>query len=215
MKACSRRGQLAIRLLALGIGASFLALFFSPACRADLLIFPQSVAAAPGSSGSFDVLISNNGGTFDVAGDTVELSLTGISGVSFTSASISTTTPYIYVNSATLNGGGPLSLDTFPNTHFTASDTEFAAPGFRTVSSGAMFGLAHVDYSVASNASVGSVGSLVIGPGTSLSDTTGAPIAFTGSNGTFSVLSPAVPEPTSVILLAGGALGMLYVFRRR
>ena len=44
-------------------------------------------------------------------------------------------------------GGGPLSFD-IPNTQFTASDSEFASPGFRTLNPGDMFGLAHVSYSV-------------------------------------------------------------------
>lgn len=211
--------QWAIRLLGVWIGTAVLGLACCEDCRAELLIAPENVVAAPGTSGFFDVLLSNTnpagGASFDVAGDTVELSVTGVSGVSFTSVSISTIVPYIYANSGTLNGGGPFSFDTFPNTQVHASDTEFAAPGSRTVLPGATFGLAHVGYSVASNAAIGSIGSLAIGPDTSLSDINGAAIGFSASNGSFSILSPAVPEPSSVLLLAGGAFGMLYVFRRR
>ena len=54
------------------------------------------------------------------------------------------------MTSGTTQGGGPLSLDTFPNTQFTASDAEFAAPGFRTVNPGEAFGLADVSYAVSS-----------------------------------------------------------------
>ena len=83
----SLRAALVVVAAALGSGAS---------CRADLVITAPNVAVAPGSSGSFDVLITSTGGTFNVASDTVELSLLGLSGVTFTGVSIDTVTPYIY-----------------------------------------------------------------------------------------------------------------------
>ena len=48
----------------LGVGAP---------CRADLVIKAPNLTVAPGSSGSFDVLITSTGGTFSVAGDDIEL----------------------------------------------------------------------------------------------------------------------------------------------
>ena len=57
------------------------------------MIEAPELTVAPGSSGSFDVLITSTGGTFNVASDIVELSLIGLSGVSFTGVSIDTVTP--------------------------------------------------------------------------------------------------------------------------
>src|SRR5262249_52342784 len=111
-------------------------------CRAAGLVMEvPNLTGPPGSSGSFDVLLVNTnpagGASYDVAADSIELAVLGPLGATFTGVSIDTTTaPYIYVTSGTTVGGGPFSLDTFPNTQFTASDSEFAAPGFRTVSPG-------------------------------------------------------------------------------
>jgi hypothetical protein len=201
------------------------ALGLATPCRADLLIFAPALSAQQGSTGTFDVLITNNnavgGASYDIAGDTVQLSLTGTSGVTFTFASIATVAdPYIYVSSGTLpiNGGGPLSSDVFPNTTFHATDTEFNPPGFRTINPGDTFGLVHVGYSIAGDAALG-LGNLVLGPDTGLADTNGGPITtFTNANGTLTVTpgAPSTPEPSALVLLASGAgLGLIGFARRR
>jgi hypothetical protein len=87
-------------------------------------------------SGSFDVLLVNTnpagGISYDIAADSFGLSLSGFLSIAFTDVSINTITPYIYVTSGTTEGGGLLSQDTFPNTQFTASDSEFATSGIVT-----------------------------------------------------------------------------------
>ena len=118
----------------------------SPAL-AGLLIEAPSLLATPGSSSSFDLLLVNTnpagGASYNVAADSFELSLLGPVAVTFTDVSINTIVPYIYVVSGTtVPGGLPLSLDTFPNTQFTASDAEFGPLGFQTVNPGDTFGLA-------------------------------------------------------------------------
>jgi hypothetical protein len=194
----------------------------TPCRAAGLVIEAPNLTAAPGSTGSFDVLLVNTnaiGGTsYDVAADSLELSLVGPLSVTFTGVSIDTVAaPYIYVTSATtVPGGLPLSLDPFPNTHFTASDSEVAAPGFRTVTPGETFGLAHVSYAV-SPPSPGGTDTIAFGsPATSLSDINGFAVPFTISNGSISVA--VVPEPATLTMDATAAivgLGVFWWCRRR
>jgi hypothetical protein len=204
-----QRGRLllaALLLAVLGPDAS---------CRAGLIIAAPNVSAAPGSSGSFDVLIMNSigsGASFDVFADTVGLSLSGPSGVTFTGVSIDTVAAsYIYVLSGTTLGV-PLSFDTFPNTQFDAFDSEFGPLGFRTISPGETFGLVNVAYTVDPNASAGA-GTLTITTDTSLSDPTGANIAFTPQDGVFIV--SAVPEPSAVALLTIGCAAVVACSARK
>ena len=152
------------------------------------------------------------GDSFHVAADSLGLSLSGPLSVTFTDVSISTVVPYIYVTSGTTQGGGPLSLDTFPNTQFTASDSEFAAQGFRIVNPGDVFGLAHVSYSVSSTTGSGTE-TLTIdaGPTTSLADENGNALPFTILNGSISV----VPEPWAMAQAATAAMIGLVCWWRR
>jgi hypothetical protein len=176
----------------------------APCRAAGLVIEAPNLTATPGSTGSFDLLLANTnpaGGTsYDVAADSFGLALAGPLSVTFTGVSINTVAaPYIYVTSGTTQGAGPLSTDAFPNTQFTGSDSEFAAPGFRTVNPGDVFGLAHVSYMVSPITASGR-DSIVISSGaaTSLSDINGLAIPFTISNGSITVA--VVPEPPSLVL---------------
>ncbi|MFO0960934.1 MAG: PEP-CTERM sorting domain-containing protein [Isosphaeraceae bacterium] len=178
--------------------------------RADLIIEAPTVVATPGQSGSFDLLIYSTGGSYQVAADTIQLSLTGPAGVSFTGVSIATTAPYLYTAPGVTNGGGPFSTDPFPNTNFLASDSEFGGAGYVQISPGTPRGIAHVTYAVNSAASLGNR-SLILGAGTSLSDINFATIPFTANNGAIRV----VPEPMSLALLSGGLLCTLGYVRRR
>ncbi len=190
-------------------------------CRAGLVLEAQNVSASPGMSGSFDVVILNTDPTttYNVAGDSVEIAPTGVSGVSFTAATIATTTPYLYLQSGTLGPpASPRSFSGFLNTTFIASDSEFGSLGYRAIAPGGSFGLAHVSYSVASSAvpSVGAISFLDLGAGTSLSDTSGGSIPFATRIGTFTI-SPAAatPEPSSVVLLVVGGSCLAMVGVRR
>jgi hypothetical protein len=181
----------------------------APCPAAGLVIQAPNLTAPVGSSGSFDVLLVNTnpagGASFNVAADSLQLSLVGPLSATFTGVSINTVAaPYIYVTSGTTQGGGPLSLDSFPNTKFTASDSEFASPGFRVVNPGASFGLAHVTYTISASSALGT-DTLAISSGaaTSLSDQNGAAIPFTIANGS---LAAVVPEPAAMTLGATAAL---------
>jgi hypothetical protein len=184
-------------------------------CRAAGLVMEvPNLTGPPGSSGSFDVLLVNTnpagGASYDVAADSIELAVLGPLGATFTGVSINTTTaPYIYVTSGTTVGGGPFSMDIFPNTQFTASDSEFAAPGFRTVSPGETFGLAHVTFAISPSSTGGTDTIMFVFPGTSLSDINGASIPFT---------TQLVPEPAALTEAATAALlglGSFWWRRRR
>ncbi len=139
------------------------------ACRgAGLLISVPNVTATPGSSGSFDVTITNTtGGTsYNIASDIVELSLTGPSGVNFTGVSIATADTYIYGGNSATNFGSTFSFSTFPGTGFETYDYLYSL-GAQTIAPGQTFGLVHVTYSVDPSAMPGT-GSLAFGPDTSL-----------------------------------------------
>ncbi len=177
-------------------------------CRAaGLVVEAPNVTAPAGSSGSFDLLLVNTnpagGASYNVAADSFELSLLGPVAVTFTDVSINTIVPYIYVVSGTtVPGGLPLSLDTFPNTQFTASDAEFGPLGFQTVNPGDTFGLAHVSFTVSPTATLGAdTIAIASGTATSLSDENGNAIPFAISNG-----SITVPEPCALAQSATAAM---------
>ena len=127
--------------------------------------------------------------------------------------------PNVYVTSGTTQGGSPFSFDSFPNTSFTVSDSEFGAPFYRSIAPGQTFGLVHVSYAVTAAASLGAR-TLTIDPNnSSLSDASPNPnlIPFTTSGGTFTVMTTSVPEPSTWLLTAFGALGSIALssIRRR
>ena len=150
----------------------------------------------------------------------VSVALGGVSGVTFTGATIDTASPYVFVTSGT-DANDPLSFDRFPNTSFTVSDGEFATPGYRAINPGDTYGIAHVSFSVAPDASSATGSVTIDASNSSLSDDNSPPglIAFTTRDGVFTVGSPAVatPEPaTLVAILSGGVCaGLRYLARRR
>jgi hypothetical protein len=190
----------------LGLGAT---------CQAGLVIEAPNISVAPGSSGSFDVLITSTAGSFGVASDTVDLSLTGLSGVSFTNVSIATVTPYIYGALSATTAGSTFTFSTFPGTQFETFDFILTL-GATTINSGDVFGLVNVQYSVASNATPGASGTLAFGPDSSLADAAGNNVVFTPQNGSITISSStAIPEPSGVILLAVGCATVLVGSARR
>jgi hypothetical protein len=208
IRGCDLRGLLTALVVvaaALGSGGS---------CRADLVITAPNVPVAPGSSGSFDVLITSTGGTFNVASDTVELSLLGLSGVTFTGVSIDTVTPYIYGALSATTAGSTFTFSTFPGTQFETFDF-ILSTGATTIGPGDSFGLVNVQYSVAADAVVGSSGALTFGPDTSLADATGLPVAFTAQNGSITIATSAIPEPSGVTLLTIGCAAIAWFSARK
>ena len=200
-----------------------LAMSLAPAvpCRAGLVIVaPTLTQVAPGSSGSFDVLLMDtdpSGSTgYNVSESNVELTLSGPPGFTFTDATINTGATYIYVQSTDAALGVPLSPNTFPNTDFIATDAEFASPFFRTVNPGDVFGLARVFYTVAPTTfGTATITIADLGVGTTLTDINGIVFPITAVNGSISTIS-TIPEPTTLIQGATALLiGLGAVWLRR
>jgi hypothetical protein len=175
-------------------------------CRATgLVIEAPTVIAAPGTSGSFDILLvdTDPAGTagYNVAGDSLQLVLSG-SAVQFTNATINTVSaPYIFTQSVDGNYGFPLFTNTLPATVLMTSDAgDIVAgyPGYTTVNPGETFGLANVSFTVSPTfTSRESITFVLTNGATSLSDPNGVAIPFTVLNG---LISPTtvIPEPSSL-----------------
>jgi hypothetical protein len=180
----------------------------APGQAAGLVISAPTLTAAPGSSGSFLVEITDTdpiGSTpFIIAADSFELTLTGAAGVTFTNAVIPATgpPPYIYADSSDIDQGIPLYIsptNPFPTTDFTAADTAnpLGSSPFTTVNPGDVFSLGLVSYSVSPTAALGSVATIGFGAATSLSDNNFNAVPFTTTNGSITIQTATVPEPSS------------------
>jgi hypothetical protein len=200
-------------------------------CRAGLVEVQQAppIHAPKGSSSDFDVLFVNNtASSVTVSGFTLELSLVGPAGVQYTNVDTNTLAPgtamvpYIF---GTLQSP-PFSFDSFPNTHFTASDTDFTAPFFVTIAAGGQAGLAHVSFSVAASAPTGPNWTVHVVPSTmtpanhtEVVDMNGNDIPITTLDAPLTADAPiaAVPEPSSLVLCGLGVGGLLvgWLVRRR
>ena len=190
--------------------------------RADALnIIVQDSTAAPGTTGQFDVILQNDtGAVVNVASFSVDVLLPSAAPVSFTAVDNNTSSTYIFSGippSTTGSFAGFESLFSTAPPHEASGDDTAAAPSGQDVNAGASFGLAHVSYVVDAGASAGPIAvTLEISPvilppmtaGTSLADSSGNPIQPppTLMNGTITIASSAVPEPSalSMLAIAGG-----------
>ena len=161
----------------------------TPCLAAGLVIEALNFSVLPGSSGSFDVLLVNtnaSGGTsYDVAADSLDISLSGPTGFAITDVNMSTSNNYIFAESIDANFGLPLATIASP-TSFTSNDAGDVVngyPGYQVVNPGQTYGLAHVDYTTSTTASgLVTIAFNNIGVGTSLSDPNGNPLPFTTLN---------------------------------
>lgn len=206
--------------IGLGLAAVWLAAF-APAAQAGLTIsVPANNDVMPGDSGSFDVSIANDGpGPVDIAGFTIDLSVTPTPGVSFTDVGTnSTSTDYLFFGVGAVEFGFfpfppfPFTSDLFPNTAFLASDLASLAPSVE-LAAGEVKTLGKVSFELGPSASGGDVFTVGFGAMTGLSDPFGGFITdFTTQDGTVSV----IPEPGALAvwsLLA--ALGITVGWWRR
>jgi hypothetical protein len=187
----------------------------SPApVSAGLVLQVENASAQAGGTGSFDVVIYATSGSFDVSGFQVELSVDRGSGVTFTSASVNTTTaPYIFT---TLQSSPPFALSSFPTTDLIVSDADMTLPGTVTVSSSppVTYGIENVTFAVAAGTPDGAITvSILAGDNglTQIYDINGSPFPMTAINGTISVGSSAVPEPSSLLMGIIAATGLILI----
>lgn len=198
------RGPIAA-LLALSL---FAAVAF-PA-RADLVVQVRDSTAPIGGTGSFDVVLADTGGTYQVGGFGIQVSVPGASGVLFTSVDGNTDAvlaPYIFGTVQV----PPLSLDSFPTNEFSALDS--LAPGTVTLNAGDIFGLAHVTYSIDPTAAIGPVSVSLIANGTDVTDGAGNSLVPTLRGGTI-LITRAVPEPAAIAMMAQAAVFAGLAYRR-
>jgi hypothetical protein len=191
----------------------------------SIAITPSSVTSSPGGSGTFDVILTNptgSGQTFNIAGFAVEVMVPSSSRITLTTATTSTASTsaaYLFQGNSFSNAHSnpsdpfyaPLATSITP-TDMLLSDTVLTPTTFITVAPGSTFGLAHVSFTVASNAALGPV-AVTLGPTIQLSNSQGGLISgFTTTNGQINIAgSAAVPEPSSFVMAAIAASSLALV----
>lgn len=193
-------------LITLASVAAFATLVSLPV-KADIVLSTEPVAAAPGSTDDFDVLLTNTGlSTVNIAGFNFELT-TSDTNITFTDVTTDTTVaPYIFPDSLF----GPDITTIASGQTVEAGDVDGSMSGAGTdVAPGQTYSLGNVDFTVAADAMNGEIATLDFTPypGTSLSDASGDNIPFTATQGEIAIATVTpVPEPNSAILLAALAL---------
>ena len=138
--------------------------------------------------------------------------------MTFTGASVNTTTaPYLFT---TLQSPPPFVLGLLPSNDLIVADGDLTAPGFVTVSSSpaVTFGIEHVRFDVAAGTPAGAVTvSILTDPDglTQINDLTGDLLPFTARNGTITIGTSAVPEPSSLLMGIIAATGLVFIKRLR
>jgi hypothetical protein len=181
---------------------------------AGLVLQVDSTSAPSGGAGAFDVVLIDSGGAYNVSGFSVELSVAPSSGVQFTGVTTGTTdATYVFGSLQS----PPFSFDAFPTTDFTASDADMTAPGYVTLTAGQTVGIEHVSFAVAPGTLAGDVPvSIVIGDNTQILDVSADILPSNAQDGTITVFSSGVPEPSTLIQASiAAALGLLAVSLRR
>jgi hypothetical protein len=209
---CKLIGARFISTMALAVLAIAVSLLSVPA-RADIVLSIEDVTGAPGSSGTFDVLLTNTGSASqNIAATNFELT-TADTNITFNDVTTSTTTaPYIFPSSLF----GPDIITFTTGQTIEAGDVDSTLVG-TDVAPGAIYGLGNVSYSIAPGAVNGEVAEVdfVPYPNTSLSDNNFNNVPFTAESGTITVQTSTIPEPSAAIPLAGAVLLVACLSRRR
>ncbi|MGA2700785.1 MAG: hypothetical protein ABSH35_06775 [Isosphaeraceae bacterium] len=178
----------------------------APSRGANLDLILDNFQTISSTTGSFEVdLVNNSGSSVNVSDFSIELQLSGLAGVVFTSASENTTAyPYIFAGVGT---GPPLSFASFPTTEFSGGDSVFTGPPYYVTlpssGPGSTLGLALVSYDT-SAALPGTALINFVSSGTSADDANFAAITLNYSTpaGQIVVSQSVVPEPSALVLLA-------------
>ena len=180
--------------------------------RADLIVSAGLATVNAGSSGNgLDVELTNTG----PSAVTIEAFSFGIttanSAIAFTEANVSTSMPYIFAGDSEF---GPDIAVTTGQT-LTASDLDVSFAGV-SLAPGAVAGLGHLLFDVASDAAPGATPvTLLTFPTTSLADDQGNDVAIQMlSPGEITIVSSTVPEPSSLPMAAAG-IALVLIFAKR
>jgi len=189
--------------------------------QAGLVMSIEDLTGPTGGAGTFEVLLTSTeaagGQIFDVAAFSFQLTVPTTAGVQFTAGSTATVAaPYLFdgTGTATVDPTFTLANVPPPNTTVTGSDAKWTYPPSIAVAPGAVFSLGLISYSVGPSAPGGDVPISFISSGTSLSDASDVGIDFTTDDrsGVIHVTVSAVPEPSSLVLIAS-AIGMMLLSR--
>jgi hypothetical protein len=205
------RVEMNFRWLALGVVAWTVA---GLPARAGIIINVGSASVFRGGTSTLDVTLSNTGlSAQNLAGFSFEISVPVGSGITFSGVNETTGMPYIFFGDSfdtISNGDSTISHGTAhpgPGAIIDASDFSNSGLGV-SVASGATLGLGHVLFSAAGGAPLGPAPVTLSTAGcptacgpTSLSDSNGASVAFSGVNGAITVAASSVPEPSTLLLL--------------
>ena len=177
--------------------ATMAAILIPASSQAGAIITLPSVSANAGDvNDSFDVLLVYSGVPISAAGFAFEIT-TSDPDITFTDATTGTSTGYIFAGSSVF---GPDIVTTPPGQTLDASDI-----GGATLVTGS-YGLGHVFYAVAANATPGTFAITLTVNGTSMSDPNATPISVSLSNGSITISS--VPEPSSLALVFSAICGI-------
>jgi hypothetical protein len=174
-----------------------------------------AVSASPGSSGAFDVFLTNTGpGSISIQGFQFEVT-TADTDITFTDITINpVVAPYMFAGNSLLAIGSSI-LEVPPSTAQDAQALDLSADGTSTIiGSGVEFGLGEVLFSIASNAAP-TTAVINFGAATSLSDAAGGSIPFQPVAGGLTITgTSATPEPATAGMLGATLLGLIALRRR-
>ena len=188
-------------------------LLLSVPARADIVLSIEDVTGAPGSTGTFDVLLTNTGLTSqNIAAFNFELNTTDTN-ITFTDVTTDTTTA-TYIFPSSFFGPDITTFATDQSVEAGDIDATFAGTD---VAAGATYGIGNVSYAIDPSAPDGDVAEIDFAayPQSSLSDSDFNDVPFTPVSGTISVQTSTVPEPSAALPLAGALLLAERLIRRR
>jgi hypothetical protein len=171
-----------------------------------------SVVATQGSSETLEIDLTNLGGApVNIASFSFGITVGGATGITFTGADFSSISPYIFasdsfdVNNSVSFTFGPA----LPGPILQAADFSDSGLG-NDLASGATVSLGRVSFLVSVAAALGPNAITLSGaPVTSLIDSLGNDVTFSGVDGTITVTAASIPEPSSIVLGIGGLVVLL------